>query len=81
MSKRTFITLFGLCLVTAVAAAEPAPLFPFVLPWDDASPGITDLSGWLPKPAGKFGPVRVGPDGHLYTGRRRLRLNGVDLAF
>lgn len=81
MSKRTFITLFGLCLVTAVAAAEPAPLFPFVLPWDDASPGITDLSGWLPKPAGKFGPVRVGPEGHLYTGGRRLRLNGVDLAF
>ena len=81
MSKRTFITLCGLCLATAAAAAEPAPLFPFVLPWDDASPGITDLSGWLPKPAGKFGPVRVGPDGHLYTGGRRLRLNGVDLAF
>jgi len=57
-----------------VAAAEPAPLFPFVLPWDDASPGITDLSGWLPKPAGKSGPVRVGPGGHLYTGDRRLRL-------
>jgi hypothetical protein len=81
VNKRSFITFFGLCLVTAVAAAEPAPLFPFVLPWDDASPGITDLSGWLPKPAGKFGPVRVGPDGHLYTGGRRLRLNGVDLAF
>jgi hypothetical protein len=45
------------------------------------SPGITDLSGWLPKPAGKFGPVHVGPDGHLYTGDHRLRLNGVDLAF
>ena len=61
--------------------SEPAPLFPFVLPWDAASPGITDLSGWLPKPAGKSGPVRVGPGGHLYTGDRRLRLNGVDLAF
>ena len=72
---------WGLCLATAVTAAEPAPLFPFVLPWDDASPGITDLSGWLPKPAGKFGPVHVGPDGHLSTGDRRLRLNGVDLAF
>ena len=81
MSNRTFIMLWGLWLATAVAAAEPAPLFHFVLPWDDASPGITDLSGWLPKPAGKFGPVRVGPDGHLYTGDRRLRLNGVDLAF
>ena len=68
MTSRTFITLCGLCLTTPLAAAEPAPLFPFVLPWDDASPGIADLSGWLPKPAGKFGPVQVGPDGHLYTG-------------
>ena len=81
MSERILITLCGLCLTAAVDAAEPAPLFPFVLPWDDASPGITDLSGWLPKPAGKFGPVRVGPDGHLYTGDQRLRLHGVDLAF
>ena len=81
MSERILIMLCGLCLTVAVDAAEPAPLFPFVLPWDDASPGITDLSGWLPKPAGKFGPVRVGPDGHLYTGDQRLRLHGVDLAF
>ena len=81
MSARTFVIFWGLCLVTTVAAADPAALFPFVLPWDDASPGITDLSGWLPKPAGKFGPVHVGRDGHLYTGDRRLRLNGVDLAF
>jgi hypothetical protein len=80
MSERTLMTLWGLGLTTAMPAAEPAPLFPFVLPWDDASPGITDLSGWLPKPARKFGPVRVGPDGHLYTGDRRLRPTGVDLA-
>lgn len=56
-------------------------LFPFVLPWDDATPGITNLSGWLPKPAGKFGHIQAAPDGHLYAGQERIRLHGVDLAF
>lgn len=64
-------------------AAEPAspPLFPFVLPWDDATPAITDLSGWLPKPAGKAGHVRVGADGHFYAGNDRIRFLGVNMAF
>ena len=56
-------------------------LFPFVLPWDDAAPGVTDLSGWLKKPAGQFGPVHAGADGHLCTGAERIRFFGVDLAF
>ncbi len=61
--------------------AKTAALFPFVLPWDDATPGIVDLSGWLHKPAGKFGHVRAGADGHLYAGQERIRFFGVDLAF
>jgi hypothetical protein len=60
---------------------EPPRLFPFVLPWDDASPGVTDLSGFLHRPAGKFGPVRAGADGHLYAGDRRVRFFGVNLCF
>lgn len=67
-------------VAAAVTAAEPE-LFPFVLPWDDASGGLTNLSELLPRPAGAFGPVRAGADGHLYTGDRRLRLFGVDQAF
>lgn len=60
----------------------PAPeLFPFVLPWDDASPGATDLSSWLSKPAGKLGAVHAGDDGHLYTGRERIRFFGVNFCF
>jgi len=55
-------------------------LFPFVLPWDDATPGVTNLSGWLEKPAGKVGQIRVGEDGHLYAGAERIRFFGVDLA-
>ncbi|HEX8204081.1 MAG TPA: carbohydrate binding domain-containing protein [Isosphaeraceae bacterium] len=57
-----------------------APLFPFVLPWDDDRPGVTDLSGWLDRPAGRHGPV-VTRDGHLYAGPDRLRLFGVNLCF
>ena len=64
---------------TALPAA--AGLFPFVLPWDDATPGVANLSAWLPKPAGKFGHIRGGDDGHLYAGKDRIRFFGVDLAF
>jgi hypothetical protein len=63
-------------------AEAPSPdLFPFVLPWDDAAPGLANLSDWLPRPAGKFGHVRAGKDGHLYAGDQRIRFFGVNLCF
>lgn len=62
-------------------SADGTSLFPFVLPWDDATPSITNISGWLHKPAGKFGHIRVGIDGHLYAGRQRIRFFGVNLCF
>jgi len=64
----------------ASETAAESGLFPFVLPWDDASAGATDLSGWLEKPAGKHGGV-VARDGHLYVGERRIRFFGVNLCF
>jgi hypothetical protein len=72
--------LLPLVCATASIAADNT-LFPFVLPWDDASPSITDLSGWLEKPAGKHGNVRVGKDAHFYAGENRIRFIGVNLAF
>jgi hypothetical protein len=66
---------------TASGAEAPGSLFPFVLPWDDASPGVTDLAGWLTRPAGKLGPVRAGDDGHLYAGKGRIRFLGVNVCF
>jgi hypothetical protein len=71
----------ALALAGGASGGEPARLFPFVLPWDDAAPGVTDLSGSLHRPAGKFGPVRAGPDGHLHAGDRRIRFFGVNLCF
>lgn len=66
---------------TLRAAEGEAALFPFVLPWDDATPGITDLSGSLAKPAGVHGPVTVSPDGHFQVGGQRTRFFGVNFCF
>lgn len=65
----------------ADAKAGGSALFPFVLPWDDSSPGVANLSGLMDKPAGKHGPIRAGSDGHLYAGDKRIRFAGVDLSF
>ena len=78
--------MLGLCGAVGLRAAgsvppsEPAGLFPFTLPWNDVSPGLTNLSGWLEKPAGKSGFI-VAKDGHLRAGDRRIRLLGVNLCF
>ena len=78
--------MLGLCGAVGFGAAESVPrsgraeLFPFTLPWNDVSPGVTNLSAWLEKPAGKSGFIVV-QDGHLRAGDRRIRLLGVNLCF
>jgi hypothetical protein len=78
--------ILGLCGAINPSAAEngspsdPAGLFSFTLPWNDVSPSLTNLSGWLEKPAGKSGFI-VAKDGHLQAGDRRIRLLGVNLVF
>ncbi len=54
-------------------------LFGFYLPWDDSVDSITNLSGFLDKPAGLFGYVYVGEDGHLYAGTKRIKFLGVNI--
>lgn len=78
MARGVWLAMGLLATLSGVATAE---MFPFVLPWDDASPGVTNLSDWLDKPAGRLGPVRAGADGHLKTGDLPLRLFGVDQTF
>lgn len=63
------------------AFGQGRPLVPFVLPWNDTAAGPTDLSGWDASPAGKFGPVRAGADGHLYVGKDRIRFFGTNLCY
>lgn len=55
-------------------------LFPFVVPWDDASAGPTDLSGWNRPIEGEASRLRIGPGGHLYRGSERVRLFGFDIS-
>ena len=51
----------------------------FVMPWDDTTPGPTDVSFLLDKPAGAKGLIRV-VDGHLATGDgKRWRMWSVNL--
>jgi hypothetical protein len=57
-----------------------ADLFPFVLPWDDASASVTNISAWLDKPAGGAGFVEA-HGGHLFAGDKRIRFFGINLAF
>ncbi|MFQ5809076.1 MAG: hypothetical protein ACE5JM_05610, partial [Armatimonadota bacterium] len=67
----------------SVDAPEPgdARMFPFVIPWDDASESVANVSRWNEKPAGKHGAVRV-RSGHFADGRgRRLRFFGTNLCF
>ena len=55
-------------------------LFPFVLPWDDSSVGITNISVWLSQPAGAKGYVTE-RDGHLYIGNEQIRFFGTNVTF
>lgn len=64
-----------------MSRAQSSQLFPFVLPWDDAAPSVTNVSAWLHKPAGKFGHVRAAADGHYYVGNQRIRFFGVNVCF
>lgn len=58
-----------------------AEWFRFYLPWDDRSPSFTDLSAEGP-PAGGYGFVRVGEDGHFYLENGRLiRFWGVNIGY
>ena len=51
----------------------------FSIPTDDVTPGPTDISGLLHKPAGALGMVRI-QDGHLATGDgARWRIWGMNL--
>ncbi len=51
----------------------------FSIPWDDHTPGPTDLSSLLPRPAGGQGFMRI-VDGHLATGDgARWRMWGLNI--
>lgn len=80
LSVTTLALLATSFAFTATAETAATTTFPFVLPWDDASPGATDLSSWLHRPAGSKGHVTA-RDGHFYVGKERIRFLGVNMSF
>jgi hypothetical protein len=68
--------LLALLLLHSPAHADWTP---FVLPWDDATSGVTHFGAILNRgPADA--PVTVGDDGHLHAGGERLRILGMNMA-
>jgi hypothetical protein len=81
-SAGLLLTLTGLASAQTPTAASNPPMFPFVLPWDDASPGtITDVSFLNAKPAGKNGYI-MPKNGHFVEGKtgKRIRFIGTNFA-
>lgn len=79
--SRRLALVFGGVALGIVAQESRANPFPFVLPWDDASTGITDVSGWLAAPLGPASGVSVGAEGHFEVAGRRIRFLGVNVSF
>lgn len=72
---RQFKYLIAVLLIRVSGYA--AGLYPFVLPWDDVSPGPTDLRHTIPKPAGAQGFIKA-EGNYLYLNGQRVKLFGVN---
>ncbi|MGQ9574222.1 MAG: carbohydrate binding domain-containing protein [Thermoguttaceae bacterium] len=77
-TRCTAAVLVGL-LSPPVAAAAQEPLFPFVVAYD-CSENVTNVSGWLDRPAGKHGFVRAA-GGRLVTDAGPMRFWATNLCF
>ena len=62
-----------------LSAQDRSQWYEFYLPWDDSSRNITNLSGFLDPPAGKYGFLEVTPDGRFQfeNSEERVRFVGV----
>ncbi len=68
----------GLCLLS-LPFGLCADMVPMVLPWNDATESVTNISGWSHQPAGKYGRLHANESGELMAGSERYRLWGVNL--
>ncbi|MGQ9737909.1 MAG: carbohydrate binding domain-containing protein [Armatimonadota bacterium] len=76
---KTIGMLLCLSVLLSIKTDAQDNLFPFWVPWDSAPSGVADMSALLHRPAGKFGHVRIGQDGHFYVGTQRIRFWGVNM--
>ena len=69
------ILLFSVFGPDIWAADTGSNLFPFVVPSDDTSAGVTDMSFLNDRPADQLVTVK---DGHFYAGEKRIRFWGMN---
>ena len=89
LSRRVLVAILLVLLVTTITvwdstgvpSSGATTLFPFILPWNDASQTITDIDFLSHEPADKLTNIQVGADGHFYAGAKRFRFFGVNLGF
>jgi hypothetical protein len=79
MSARLAIGVLTLSFAGACVAAAEEPLFPFVVSYD-CPQNVTNVAGWLERPAGKHGFVRA-ESGHLATDAGPIRFWATNLCF
>ncbi len=75
MNLRILVLINGLMACFAVTAQ----MVPFVLPWNDAAPGVTDLSAWN-RPIDSSATVGVDANGHFTARGERIRFLGMNFA-
>lgn len=68
-----------LALAGLIVSDASGQLVPFVLPWNDATPSLTDFSA-LNTPIGPEARVTVSPDGHFQAAGKRVRFLGLNFA-
>jgi len=71
------LSVFFVCF--GCVASTDAQLQPFRMPWDDASPGITNLHGWQVPIATTSEWVRTTPAGHYEVNGGQVRFLGVNI--
>lgn len=76
--RRLVMAMTAGTTLIAAAAAQDTPRFPFVMPWDDASKTITDVSFLNPAPLTEKQRIVV-KDGHFFDqSGRRVRFLGTN---
>lgn len=79
MKRGTQLRLIWMWPLLLAPVAAPASWLPFVLPWDDTSSNLTNLSGTLHRPAGLYGWVEATPEGGFAVSGDRIRFYGVNI--
>ncbi len=82
--KNSFLPTFAVLLALSLPGSAQVPVnsFPFVVPWDDASPGtLTDVSFLNARPAGVHGYIAAKNGHFVETGTgKRVRFLGTNFA-